>query len=379
MALHVGIDQRDSTPNLHDSLEMALQSGARLVVVPLFHPRYRRDKRQPRAEPATRSDLLLNSGQWGEQVIGKLSPWMQLDSPHPQIRRRAEETFKQEVAWATHLSISHVLLEAPATGAVNYARYVQWACLSSPHLQLMVRCALCAPPDAPPAASPAETPWGEWNRLRLLCESCPTLGVALELPAELPDGDEELARWCGEPLRALIVPTSVFLFNKKGYPALSKRHQMVLLRLLDLRPKVIVSGRQDEHAEGLGAYVNYLQYLFSKGARDTEVQRLERPYYDYLQAPLQPLQDNLESQAPRPPETMASSSPVWWCPCGDARSYVGALPSMIAQGRRRASLSTSDGHGQVAEAACRIPICSDAHPRHAPPAPSHLRPDVRDF
>ena len=39
----------------------------------------------------TRSDLLVNSGIWGKHVVGKLSPWLQLDSPHAHIRRRSEE------------------------------------------------------------------------------------------------------------------------------------------------------------------------------------------------------------------------------------------------------------------------------------------------
>ena len=35
-------------------------------------------------------------------------------------------------------------------------------------------------------------------------------------------------RWCGEPLKAVIVPTSVFSTNKRGYPVLSKAHQELL-------------------------------------------------------------------------------------------------------------------------------------------------------
>lgn len=32
-------------------------------------------------------------------------------------------------------------------------------------------------------------------------------------------------RWIGEPLRAVILSTSAFTTNKRGYPTLSKRHQ----------------------------------------------------------------------------------------------------------------------------------------------------------
>lgn len=41
------------------------------------------------------------------------------------------------------------------------------------------------------------------------------LPIALEISTELPS-EEELVRWCGEPVKAAILPTSLFLTNKKG-------------------------------------------------------------------------------------------------------------------------------------------------------------------
>jgi hypothetical protein len=48
-----------------------------------------------------------------------------------------------------------------------------------------------------------------------------------EMTEDLP-GREILQRWRGEPVRALIFPTSIFLTNKKGYPVLSKARRTVL-------------------------------------------------------------------------------------------------------------------------------------------------------
>mmetsp|Transcript_10661 Transcript_10661/g.29490 ORF Transcript_10661/g.29490 Transcript_10661/m.29490 type:complete len:434 (+) Transcript_10661:1-1302(+) len=114
--------------------------------------------------------------------------------------------------------------------------------------------------------------------------------------ADLPEDPRQLERWCGEPVRAVVIPASVFLTNKRGFPTLSRRHQAALQQLVAHHPRLIVSGRPDSHGEGLGAHVQYLRYLVSKLAVQTEQERFESPYYDYLQAPLQPLQDNLESQ-----------------------------------------------------------------------------------
>lgn len=120
-----------------------------------------------------------------------------------------------------------------------------------------------APLPSTAAASAREDPWETWNRLRTLCEFNASLGVVLgtcvgvngmwgwitvsvggarraltdrapfppfhfiyaivpiEMTEDLP-AREVLQRWRGEPIRAVIFPTSIFLTNKKGYPVLSK-------------------------------------------------------------------------------------------------------------------------------------------------------------
>ena len=62
-----------------------------------------------------------------------------------------------------------------------------------------------------------------------MCDSHKKLGVALELSADLPS-PEVLDGWCGEPVKALVVPTSIFLTNKKGFPVLSRAHQAFVKR-----------------------------------------------------------------------------------------------------------------------------------------------------
>ena len=52
----------------------------------------------------------------------------------------------------------------------------------------------------------------------------------LELTADLPNEDA-LARWMGEPVKACVVPTSIFLTNKSGFPILSRQHQLFIARL----------------------------------------------------------------------------------------------------------------------------------------------------
>lgn len=47
-----------------------------------------------------------------------------------------------------------------------------------------------------------------------------------------------MEKWLGEPIKAAILPTSIFLTNKKGFPVLSKAHQHVVFSLF----KVWING-----------------------------------------------------------------------------------------------------------------------------------------
>ena len=47
----------------------------------------------------------------------------------------------------------------------------------------------------------------------------------------LPD-EVYLERWFAEPIKAVILPTRIFLTNVKGYPVLSKKHQAFIRKLM---------------------------------------------------------------------------------------------------------------------------------------------------
>mmetsp|Transcript_8108 Transcript_8108/g.27202 ORF Transcript_8108/g.27202 Transcript_8108/m.27202 type:complete len:505 (+) Transcript_8108:292-1806(+) len=137
-------------------------------------------------------------------------------------------------------------------------------------------------------------PWETWNSVRMLCEHHFCLFVALEVTSDLPT-DETLTQWLCEPVKLLILPTSIFLTNTSGFPVLSKRHQNFLRSFFWYNVEVAVSGRP-RHEGGLLVYSQYLQHLFSSRTPLSDSERFEQPYWDFLQIPLQPLADNLESQ-----------------------------------------------------------------------------------
>ncbi|RLN51899.1 hypothetical protein BBJ29_009646 [Phytophthora kernoviae] len=292
------------------------------VVAPLFHPRFKRDDREisdSRGGPQARSDLVMDSRGWTASVVGNLSKWMDLDAATLDTRLSAEKVFKQEVAWASHLSVPAVMLPAPrhAHSSANYSRVLNQSLTQAQYLQFWVRIPLTsresssakAPMEidsveGPRAAAMMETdidgdealtdPWEAWDALRTRCEYHPKLHVALEVTADLPS-PEEIQRWLGEPVKAAIIPTNIFLTNRKGYPALSQRHQKLMAQLFQHNIQFYLSGRP-RHRGKLLPYVQYLHFLYSKRPSQDRKSQFESPYLDYLQAPLQPLMDNLESQ-----------------------------------------------------------------------------------
>ena len=70
-----------------------------------------------------------------------------------------------------------------------------------------------------------------------MCAHSGQLGVALTLGAAVPS-HSAIQRWFGEPVRAIVVPTTTFQNNKRGFPALPKAHQAVLLSFFQLNVQV---------------------------------------------------------------------------------------------------------------------------------------------
>merc|ERR1712243_220668 len=119
------------------------------------------------------------------------------------------------------------------------------------------------------------------------------INLCLCVTETCPD-DVDVMRWVGEPVKTVRVPTSIFLLNKKGYPVLSKQHQNLIRKFIALDIQIIVYGAQRGHQ--MKFYQQYLDHLYQQVPVGDPLQQFARGYEDYLQCPLQPLMDNLESQ-----------------------------------------------------------------------------------
>jgi protein arginine N-methyltransferase 5 len=305
--------------------DTALEMHFDFVVFPLVHPRAMRDpvfagKGSSRGNAFTRSDLLLSTEDWSRCVVGEISEWIgcAIDSTCPAEAKAAEHALGQEVRWSQHLSVPAILAPFPSSDKCeNYARCLNQALnqYAAPYVWMLVPLSReehdvqavdedieedeefeeLMPLSADNSASGSnDKGWNVWNRVRLLCDHHNHLGVCLKLTKELPQKWCSFTRWLGEPVKACMLPTSLFELNEAGFPVLATGYQKVLLKLIEHDVQIILTGRA-KHAKGVLPYLQYLHHLKTRIPEHNADEANMRPYYDYLQEPLQPLFHNLES------------------------------------------------------------------------------------
>ncbi|KAF7327615.1 Protein arginine N-methyltransferase [Mycena kentingensis (nom. inval.)] len=276
-----------------------------------------------------------------------VSEWLEIDAADDWVRHDTEIALQQELAYASYLNIHSAVLPAPRNRehVASYARIVN-ACLKAhPYMHLSIRLPIYNPTvlegdrweghlSPPPAgthspssfrsASPApSTPrlvvsddrganepptnldatWEMWDVIRSICDYNTRLSLTLDLTPPLPVNSGFLEKWKAETIQYLFLPAATFIANSKGYPVLPKGTQSFIRESMTHRPVIILAGaNQGLHSRGGEvAYSQYLRHLektspsFQAANTSGTVENFAQGYQDYLQAPLQPLMDNLQS------------------------------------------------------------------------------------
>ncbi|KAG8233089.1 hypothetical protein J437_LFUL013089 [Ladona fulva] len=303
-----GLDLCSAT-DLRNSLHMASEAGFDFICLSIVHPRFKREliggKSKNRTGAFTRSDLILSSSDWNNLIVGKLSPYLAVDSEDTHFRRQSEEALNQELMYAAHLCLPAVMVTLRGPKNTNLARILQSKFQSNSTYQVWVHVFMESPAitamqqrsDMNESEIALEKKkndtWHWWNSFRSVCNFDKKLGLALEVSPDIPP-DEVVSRWAGEPLKCLVLPTSLFLTNKKGYPVLSRPHQALIRSLASLDVQIVISGN-DKHGN-IRYYHQYMDHIWQTISHVDPLTVYARGYEDYLQCPLQPLMDNLESQ-----------------------------------------------------------------------------------
>ncbi|KAI7267558.1 Skb1 methyltransferase [Hortaea werneckii] len=310
----------------------------------------------PLITPLSPADSHLTPSDANSAIIGVVSPWIDLSSRDPLIAHVSKHILGMEVAYAAFCGISNLIINGSVSseGTMQYARAVLEALGMGPYVQIHVLLPMTGELEVDVEGTPlAELArdeysadasddggedvedegepelygsWEIWDAMRGLCSYHGRLSIALELPRQLPPIHLQ-SRWYSEAVRLLVFPRTSFLRNPKGWPVLSKAHQAYLSRFLRLRfpPWALLSdcnpiptqetssatantpeptpaeaastssSTTATAAEKPTAHLEYLRHLQQTQPYRPPIERFGQGYQDFLQSPLQPLTDNLES------------------------------------------------------------------------------------
>ncbi|RHZ83026.1 hypothetical protein Glove_100g30 [Diversispora epigaea] len=314
--ISVGLYRSQEDPDTVSSSDDARQFGHDFIILPIVSSSYKRfisgqneqldnTKNSKVIEEWRknhvffRDDLVIKNTDLVDYVVGQVSDWLDFDSPDHNVQINSEIALRQQISWACHLGISAVLISFPSTNSImNYARSLNSILGSLTYTHVWCKIPLVLETEIMTDESrESSVTWERWNKFRVLCEHNSKLSIALEISAQLPD-DKDLERWFAEPIKAIILPTSIFLTNAKGYPVLSKKHQTFVRKMIKYKPNFVISCNADSDLHennGLAAYQEYIRYLNRTIPELTQIEQFANGYQDFLQSPLQPLMDNLES------------------------------------------------------------------------------------
>ncbi|KAE9975217.1 hypothetical protein BLS_002713 [Venturia inaequalis] len=290
------------------------------------------------------------------QLLITAAPWMDLASPDPIIFNLSRQILNLEIAYAAFCGIQNVLVPGPTLYAsvlgssmlTQYARAIKEALTIGPYVQFHILLPMIPSNGKPASVQPhlsdfarisndedlsksadPWSPWEAWNLIRSVCKYNGRLSVAISLPKHLPSSSIQ-SRWCCEPVRMLFIPESTFVPNRMGQPVLSKGHKALITRCMRLRtpPWILLSDIGALPASSLSSsgadstspatgpdgwplpseskssksirddptpHLSYIRYLQRNQSPRSQIEAFGAGYQDYLQAPLQPLADNLES------------------------------------------------------------------------------------
>ncbi|XP_063539976.1 protein arginine N-methyltransferase 5 [Cydia strobilella] len=296
-------------PDLQGSLTEAFHANYSFIVTPVVHPRFRRHHIADgnRVGGFTRSDMILSPQDWTSRIVGRLSPYLNVDSPNDVVRQRHEDCMNEELSYSKGLGLPALLVTVHGENSHNLARNLLSYLENSHHptliwAQVPMMCSRTLRNTVVRGLDDDEEAWNEpwlwWSKFHERLQWDKRAGVVLELSADLPS-EEIMKRWLGEPVKAVILPTNIFHNNRKGYPVLSRAHQQVLISLVEREAQVVVcgSGARGERGARAEHYRQYVARLWARRPAPNQDPMMDyaRGWEDYLQTPLQPLADNLDT------------------------------------------------------------------------------------
>lgn len=126
-----------------------------------------------------------------------------------------------------------------------------------------------------------------------MCDYPIMLSVCLNFQHQECFSDKFIMRFFSEKVFGIELQMSCFTQNSKGFPVLSKQLAKLCQEFMKVQARMIIAPKMPN--ENLERHYNYMTYLFAQHDKLNEEDLIEHEYRNYLQSPLQPLADNLES------------------------------------------------------------------------------------
>lgn len=303
-ALAIGTDV-NQVADLVECMAHAGASGQNFVCLPLFNPRLRRYQQTEGSGGDSclgRSELLLDHEDWVAHVIGKMSPWIDLDSSNAACRKGSDQALYQEYSYANHLGLQAVLLAPPTHSRQFGAQAVR-----------SIKSLLAKFPATGPQMwihlrmdDPLET-WRSWDLVRHHADHERKLGVVLEIvDGHIPVlSDPMVSIWKAEAVKAVVLSTDIFQRvgeGKGGTVKLAAPLRQLVQWFTAQQVHIILKGAVAQaQDDSIRSYVRYIEKLHRRAPMPalSPAQTLQKQfnsrYRNVLQSPLDPLCVNLDS------------------------------------------------------------------------------------
>lgn len=243
-------------------------------------------------------DVNIYSGPHVESTIGLIASWIELEHENDSIAEFSRQVLMHELEYAKFIGLKHLIIAPPK----DLLRLSQFSNIIQDILQFTSESLITISVSLPICEELQENSidplgtWDMWNSIRTSVDYNDRLKLSLALAkGSIPL--EVVYRWYSEPVSCLLMSSSVFLINNKGYPVLSKSNQRILEIFKSKSPLLLLHGleKAPQTVEHSG-YMQYLKYITVKNHQTlSKIDEFGMSHNDVLLPPLQPLHQNLDN------------------------------------------------------------------------------------
>jgi len=247
------------------------------------------------------SDVNIFAGPQIKNTIGLLSSWIELESDDELISEFSKQVLVNELEYAKFIGLKHIIIAPPKDliKLPNYSKSINDALdiTENHHITISISLPLCEEIQDPSRSQPIDSlsTWDMWNSIRITVDYNPRLKVSLAIPkAGIPINVVE--RWFAEPVSVLLMSSSIFILNNKGYPVLTKANQSLMHHFHIKKPIYLLHGldKIPEEVES-SSYMTYINYILVRNQLPmSKIDKIAAKHHDVLLPPLQPLGSDLD-------------------------------------------------------------------------------------